>query len=110
VSVDGDDIRGRGLIGVHGLDYRYRFGQSPVAFRVFAGAARYVVGTPAYGFYFGGGPEWRDVLPGWDLGLQYRRVVNAERIRDLPSDPQGGTRNDSFTNIYALGLSVSRKF
>lgn len=68
------------------------------------------MGTPAYGFYLGGGPEWRDILPGWDLGLLYHRVVNAERIRDLPSDPQGGTRNDSFTNIYSWGLYVSRKF
>ena len=87
----------------------YRLGQH-LSFQVFAGAARYSVGTPAYGFYLGGGPEWRDILPGWDLGLLYHRVVNAERIRDLPSDPQGGTRNDSFTNIYSWGLYVSRKF
>ncbi len=109
VSLDIDDISGRGLLGVHMLDYRYRFGRS-LALHAFAGPARYSVGTPAYGFYLGGGPQWRDILPGWDVGIEYHRVINAQRIRDLPSDPQGGDRPDSFHNIYSWGLYVTRKF
>lgn len=109
VSLDVDDMSGRGLLGVHMLDYRYRFGQH-FAFHAFGGAARYSVGTPAYGFYLGGGPQWRDVLPGWDLGFEYHRVILAERLRDLPSDPQGGDRPDAYDNMYAWGLYVTRKF
>lgn len=109
VAVDADDIERRALIGVRPLDYRYRFGPS-LALHAFAGVARYSAGTPAYGFYLGGGPQWRNVLPGWDLGIDYRRVVDAERIRDLPSDPQGGTRDDAFYNVSTWGLYVTRKF
>jgi hypothetical protein len=109
VSLDVDDIQGRGLLGLHMLDYRYRFGRH-IAFHVFAGPARYSVGTPAYGFYLGGGPQWRDVLPGWDLGFEYHRVIDAERLRDLPTDQQGGDRPDSFHNIYSWGLYLTRKF
>jgi len=109
MSLDIDDISGRGLLGLHGIDYRYRFGDH-LAFHAFAGPARYSVGTPAYGLYLGAGPQWRDVLPGWDLGLEYHQVIDAERLRDLPTDPQGGDRPDSFHNVYALALYVTRKF
>ncbi|MGH8219662.1 MAG: capsule assembly Wzi family protein [Steroidobacteraceae bacterium] len=108
-SLDVDDMSGRGLLGLHMLDYRYRFGQH-LAFHAFAGAARYSVGTPAYGFYLGGGPQWRDVVPGWDVGFEYHRVILAERLRDLPSDPQGGDRPDAYDNLYSWGLYVTRKF
>jgi hypothetical protein len=109
VAIDGDDMSGRALLGVHLLDYRYRFGRS-LAFHAFAGPARYSVGTPAYGLYLGAGPQWRDILPGWDIGIEYHRVINAERLRDLPSDPQGGDRPDSFHNIQSWGLYLTRKF
>jgi len=112
VSLDIDEIDDdghRALLGLHMLDYRYRINRH-LAWHVFAGPARYSLATPAYGFYLGGGPQWRDVLPGWDLGFEYHRVINAQRLRDLPSDPQGGDRPDSFHNIYSWGLYVTRKF
>lgn len=109
MALEVDDISGRALVGARGLDYRYRFGEH-LALQAFAGAARYSAATPAYGLYLGAGPQWRDILPGWDLAFEYHRVINAQRLRDLQSDPQGGDRPDAFYNIYSWGLYLTRKF
>ncbi len=109
VGLDLDDISGRALIGVRMLDYRLRFGR-PLAMHVFVGAARYALATPAYGLYLGAGLQWRNVMPGWDVGVDFRNVIDAQRMRDLPSDPQSGFRPDSFHSIYSWGLYLSRSF
>jgi len=36
--------------------------------------------------------------------------IKVARLRDLPTDIQGGTRPDSFYNIERLTLYISRKF
>jgi hypothetical protein len=111
VAVEADDISGRTLLSVRMLDYRYRT-HWPLAFNVFVGASRYSLATPAYGLYAGGGLQWRNVLPGWDVGLDYRNVMYAQRERDLPTDPVplGTAKPDSLTSIYSWTLSISRKF
>ena len=109
VGLDIDDIRGRMLLGARMLDYRYRF-DWPLAMHAFIGAARYSLGTPAYGLYLGAGLQWRNVLPGWDVGLDFHNVIDAGRVRDLPTDPQGGAGPDDFHSIYSWTLYVSRKF
>jgi hypothetical protein len=111
VALEADDISGRTLLSVRMLDYRYRF-FSPLAFNVFVGASRYSLATPAYGLYVGGGLQWRNVLPGWDVGVSYRNVIDAQRERDLPTDPVplGTLKPDSFHSIYSWTLYLSRKF
>jgi Capsule assembly protein Wzi len=109
VRVEVDDINGHTLIGARLLDYRYRF-NGPLALGVFAGAAQYEIGTPAYGWWLGAGAQWRDVLPRWDLGLDYRYGAKLARQRTLPSDPQVGYRPDAFYNVNSITLYVSRKF
>ena len=104
-----DEMRGHALYTFRALDYRYRF-NGPLALGVFGGAARYDLITPAFGFLIGAGAQWRNVLPGWDLNLDYRYGIKVARLRDLSTDQQGGTRPDSFYDITALGLYVSRKF
>ena len=104
-----DEMQGHALYTFRALDYRYRF-NNPLALSVFGGATRYDLGTPAFGFLFGAGAQWRNILPGWDLDLDYRYGIKVARLRELPSDPQGGTRPDSFYDITALSLYVSRKF
>ena len=104
-----DEMRGHALYTFRALDYRYRF-NNPLALGVFGGAARYDLATPAFGFIMGAGAQWRNILPGWDLNLDYRYGIKVARLRDLPSDIQGGTRPDSFYDITALSLYVSRKF
>ncbi|HEX4266693.1 MAG TPA: capsule assembly Wzi family protein [Steroidobacteraceae bacterium] len=111
-AVEADDISGRTLLSVRMLDYRYRLLEWPLAFNAFVGASRYALATPAYGVYLGAGVQWRNVLPGWDVGLDYREVVDAERERDLPSDPEPlqTVKPDSFHSIDSWTLYISRKF
>jgi len=109
VALEADDVRGRSLFSVRALDYRYRF-DGPLALDVFLGAARYSLNTPAYGWYLGAGPQWRNVLPGWDLEVNYRYGVKISRLRTLSTEPQGGYRPDAFYNVYLLSLGVSRRF
>jgi len=111
VALEDAAISGRSLLSVRIVDYRYRF-NGPLALNAFVGASRYSLATPAYGLYFGAGPQWRNVLPGWDVGLDYRALINAQRLRDLSTDPDplGSPKNDSFHTIFALTLYVSRKF
>jgi hypothetical protein len=103
-----DEVDGRWLVGVRAIDYRYRFA-NPLTFSFFIGAARYDVETPAYGIYYGIGSQWRDLFPGWDVGLDLKYATKVARDHVLPTDPQG-VRNDSFYDISAATLSVSRRF
>jgi hypothetical protein len=111
VAIEADDIRGRSLFSVRALDYRYRF-DSPLALNLFFGASRYSLNTPAYGWYFGAGPQWRNVLPGWDLEVNYKYGVKISRLRVSPTDPNppGDYRPDAFYNVYLWTLGVSRRF
>jgi Capsule assembly protein Wzi len=105
-----DEVQDHSLIGVRALDYRYRF-NNPLALSFFIGAARYALATPAYGVYLGAGAQWRNVIRGWDLGVDVRYADNIQRDHLLPSDPPDvGARNDSFYNVLSTTLSVSRHF
>ncbi|HEY6515938.1 MAG TPA: capsule assembly Wzi family protein [Steroidobacteraceae bacterium] len=111
VALEADDISGRTLLSVRMLDYRYRL-NIPLAFNAFVGASRYAQATPAYGVYVGAGLQWRNVLPGWDVGVDYRTVLYAQRERDLATDPAplATAKTDSLTSIYSWTLYLSRKF
>jgi len=108
-ALEADDVHGVSLVGARILDYRYRF-YGPLALNLFGGAARYAAPTPAYGFYYGAGLQWREVLPHWDLGIDYRYASKLDRVRSLPTDPQGGYRPDAYYDISLFTLYVSRKF
>jgi hypothetical protein len=109
VAVEADDIQGLSLVSARIFDYRYRY-NSPLALNLFAGAARYATATPATGFYFGAGLQWRSILPHWDLGIDYRYGAKIDRLRSLPNEPQGGYRPDAYYDISMATLYVSRKF
>jgi len=49
---------------------------------LFGGAARYPLATPAFGLVPGAGGHWRNILPGWDLGLDYRYGIKVARRRE----------------------------
>jgi hypothetical protein len=106
--VESDEASSHNLIGVRIIDYRYRF-SSPLAIIGFLGAARYALATPAYGFYYGVGLQWRDILPHLDLGLEGRYYDDIARDRLLPSDPKTN-RRDSFYTIQGGVLSLSYHF
>ena len=113
VRLDVEEVRNHMLLGARLLDYRYRF-NNPLALGLFLGAARYSIATPAFGWWVGAGAQWRDVLPGWDLGVDFRYGIQLARQRTLASDPQisvnGFNRPDAFYNVYGVNFYISRKF
>lgn len=111
VRLELDRIEGDLLLGVRALDYRYRF-NNPLAFTLFAGAARYDLATPAYGYYYGVGLQLRDILRGLDLSLDVKYADKVARDRLLPSEPPVTPLNrpDSFFDISSAVLSLSYRY
>lgn len=106
-----DRVNGHDLLSVRVLDYRYRIGRH-FALSAFFGAGRYNLGTPAYGYYMGGGVQWRDILPRWDLSLDGRHHEKVARDKLLASDPNPPSEphNDEFFDIDGSTLYVSYRF
>jgi hypothetical protein len=109
VRIDLDDIDGKLLTNFRAVDYRYRFGKS-LTFNGSLGAARYDVATPAYGLSVSLGAQWRDLLPHWDLGMEWRYAHEVARDRLLPEDPDNSTRPDIFYNVSSVTLAITRTF
>jgi hypothetical protein len=109
VRLEGLGVRDHALLAARLVDYRYRFGRH-FALTGFIGAARYAVATPAYGWWLGGGAQWRDLLPHWDLNLDYFSGVELARERSLPTDPQDGYRTEAFYSPSGVRLYMSFKF
>ena len=105
-----ENIDGHSLVGVRLLDWRWRF-NNPLAVGAYLGAARYALATPAYGIYYGLGLQYRDVLPGWDVGVDVRYDNSVARDHLLSTDPPNdGPRNDSFYDVLGAVFTVSRRF
>lgn len=107
VRAEFDSFNGA-TVGLRLLDYRYRLGRH-LAAGAFFGFSRYSAPTPAQGYYAGAGLQWRDLLPHWDLSLDYRYFDHLQRNKLLPSDPQNGDPVEWYT-IQAPTLSVSYRF
>lgn len=107
MRIEFDRVEDHTLLAVRALDYRYRAGRS-LALTAFAGAARYDLETPAYGYYLGTGVQWRDVMPRWDLNLDLRYGDKIARDHVLPQEA-GLKRIDSFYDVYSVSLSMSRR-
>lgn len=108
VRIELDQVDGHDLLGARVVDYRYRFSEH-FALSAFAGVARYDVATPAYSLYAGMGAQWRNILPKWDLGVDFRYAQNVARDRVLTTDIQGG-RPDTFYKIESGTLYLTRRF
>jgi capsule assembly protein Wzi len=109
VRAELDDIDGDLLFSVRALDYRYRF-NNPLALSVFLGASRLDLATPAYGYYYGAGVQWRNLFPGIDVGLDLRYCDKIARDKLLPSDPPSVKRPDSFYDLTGATLSLSYRW
>jgi hypothetical protein len=105
-----DHPDGHSLLSVRAFDYRHRFGEH-FAVTGFLGAGRYLVGLPAYGWYMGAGAQYVDVLPHWDLGLDFRHYDKLGRDKTLPDDPPvSPIRTREFFDMNAVTLYLSRTF
>jgi len=109
VRMEVDQIDDAMLLAVRALDYRYKF-KNPLALTAFAGAARYDLATPAYGYYFGAGVQWRDLFPRVDLSLDLRYMDKVARDKLLSSDPAPLPRPDSFYDVTGATLYLSYRW
>jgi hypothetical protein len=108
VRLELDDVDSDLLLAVRALDYRRSLSER-FAIGGFLGAARLDLATPAYGYYFGGTFQVKDLLPRWDLVLDLRIGDKLARDNVLPSDPQGG-RPDNFYDLTGFSVYLSRRF
>ena len=115
VRLELDDVEGNSLIAIRVLDFRYRF-ENPVAFGAFMGAARYDARSPAHGYYFGLGLQWRDVIPSFDLSLEARYADRLVRNKDFPGEynppppPANQGYPNEYSDFYVGTLSLSYRF
>jgi hypothetical protein len=107
VRAELDDFHGA-MLALRVFDYRYRLDQH-LAVGGFFGFARYSGPTPAQGYYYGLGLQWRDLLPHWDLSLDTRFFNHIQRNKLLPSDPQNGDSVEWY-DMQAPSLYISRRF
>jgi hypothetical protein len=87
VRLELDEVADRSLVSFRALDYRFRVNRK-LALGAFLGVGRYDLTLDAHGYYFGAGVQYRDLLPGWDVGLDYRRYDKLDRDKGLASDPE----------------------
>lgn len=108
VRIEFDNLGSDLLIAVRAIDYRRHISER-LSFGAFLGAARLDLATPAYGYYFGGGVQFRNLMPHWDLNIDLRYGDKVARDNVLPTDPQGGSP-DNFHDILGASLYLSRRF
>jgi len=109
VEVD-QDVDGYQLWSFRAIDYRFRWTRN-VAFSGFFGAGRYNIRLPAYGYYWGIGVQYIDVLPKWDIGLDARHHEKLGRDKTLPNDPPvQEDRTRMFFDTDGFALSLTRRF
>jgi hypothetical protein len=108
VRLELDDVDSNMLLAIRALDYRFNLSQR-LGLNAFAGAARLNLATPAYGYYFGGGVQFKDLRPKWDLGLDLRYGDKIARDNLLPTDPQGGSP-DNFYDLTGISVYLSWRF
>lgn len=108
VRLELDSLGGDLLLAVRALDYKRHISER-FAWSAFLGAARLDLATPAYGYYAGGGVQFKDIMPGWDLNLDLRYGDKVARDNVLPNDPQGG-RPDNFYDITGVSLYLGYRF
>ncbi|MBL8270712.1 capsule assembly Wzi family protein [Steroidobacter sp.] len=109
VRLELDRLDDNNLISLRALDYRFRFNPK-LAVNVFGGAARYDFGLPAYGYYYGAGVQYMDILPGWDLSLDARHHEKLGRDKTLPSDPPiTPDRTRLFFDADGIAVYLSRR-
>ena len=108
VRLELDDADSSTLLAIRAFDYRFNRSDR-FAINAFAGAARLNLATPAYGYYFGGGVQFKDLRPHWDLSIDGRYGDKIARDNLLPTDPQGGSP-DNFYDLTGISVYLSRRF
>lgn len=112
VRLEIDDIDDNTMLSLRALDYRFRF-SSRFALNAFFGAARYDYGLATTGYYWGAGLQLTDVLPKWDVGVDFRHHEKLNRDKTLPSDPPIPTPQTHpriYIDVDGMAVYVSRRW
>ena len=110
VRLELDRIDGYDLVSFRALDYRYRWGRK-LGLTAFMGVGRYDVRLPAYGYYWGAGLQYRDIVSKWDLSLDLREHHKLGRDKTMlqGEPPISSDRTRIFFDIKSVGLYLSRR-
>ena len=100
-----DDLDDEQLLAVRAFDYG-RHVSERFTLTAFAGAARLDLETPAYGWYFGGGVQLKDLWPRWSLSVDVRF---GDKLARDNFDSQA-VRPDDFYDLTGVTLYLSRGF
>jgi hypothetical protein len=111
VRLELDEVEGNKLISLRALDYQYRV-TSLIAANGFFGFGRYDTGLPADGYYWGGGLQFRNLIPKWDIALDYRHYEKLNRDKALPTDPPPTAEGHPrlYYDIDSVSLYVTRRW
>lgn len=109
VRIELDDVNSDWLIAVRAFDYAHRL-TDRFAVTAFVGAARLDRAIPAYGYYGGGGVRFEDLMPSWDVALEFRYGDKLARDNLLPSDPPEARGLANFYDVTGLSLYLSYRF
>ncbi len=110
VRLEVDRVADRSLVSLRALDYRFRLNRK-LALGAFFGVGRYDLTLMAHGYYFGAGLQYRDIVPGWDVGLDWRRYDKLNRDKGLASDPESNPNLPRrFVDINGFSLYLSKRW
>jgi hypothetical protein len=109
--VELDDVDENYLLSLRAIDYRYRVGKW-LAFSGFLGVARYDYGLATNGYYWGAGVQLRDLLPKWDIGVDWRHYEKLNRDKALPTDPEPSaeTHPRLYIDMDGMTFYVTRRW
>lgn len=103
-----DNLGGDPLLGLRVIDYQYRLSDR-FTLDAFAGGAMFRDGESAYGWLFGIGTTYRDLLPNVDIALALRRGEGLNRDNSVTTDNSNENR-DLFYDINSVVLMASWRF
>lgn len=110
VRLEIDRIHDHDLLSVRLLDYRFRINEK-LALGANVGVARYDLGLPADGAFVGAGAQYRNVLPGWDVSLEYRLYDKLTRDKGLASDPESNPGLPRrIIDLHSVSLYLTKKW
>ena len=103
-----DNLGGDALLGLRVIDYQYRLSDR-FSLDAFGGGAMFRDGESAYGWLFGFGATYRELLPDIDLAVALRRGEGLNRDNSVTTEDSSENR-DLFYDINSVAVIASWRF
>jgi hypothetical protein len=106
--IEWDRVEGYNLYSFRMLDYRYHLG-SHFTMNGFGGVSLLKLKKPpvALGYYVGVGSQFVNVIPKWDIGVDFRKNIKMSRTKLTASETPNPR---TFYNFRSTSLYLSRHF